>query len=287
MTASGFARALPQILVYEGGYVNHPKDPGGETNFGVIKRVYDAYRKGKDLPLRSVKAITQDEVADIYRRQYWDAVKGDQLPAGVDFVVFDGAVNSGPGQSIRWLQRVLGVEADGQIGMVTMAALAKIKNHDALVDKIVDRREAFLKALKTFSTFGKGWMARTANVRKLGKQWATGDAPTPAAPVATVGEPVPAPAKAVVADATKEPTNVVADGATGGGLTTMGLGGVVQTLQEQLTPFSMAGGWISKLVIILIIAGALMTVGGLAWRWWNKRRKAERHDALDTTAATS
>lgn len=281
MTAAGFAKALTPVLAYEGGYVNNPSDPGGATNKGITFRVYDAYRKSKGLPTRSVKLITDEEVSEIYRRQYWDAVKGDQLPAGVDFVVFDGAVNSGPGQSIKWLQRALNVEADGHLGMITLGALAKIKNHDALIDKIVDRRESFLRALKTFKTFGKGWLIRLAAVRKLGKQWARGD--DAGVPTLNVGEsaPIQPSIKADIEDAKAPPTNAGADAATGAGVGAASLGGVLQTLQEQLTPFSMAGGWIGKLVVILIIVGGLLTVGGLLWRWWNKRRKAEMLETLN------
>ena len=287
MTANGFARSLPPVLVYEGGKVDNPKDPGGRTNQGIIQRVYDAYRTSNGKPKQDVYKLSNDERDAIYRRQYWDAVKGDQLPEGVDFVVFDGAVNSGPGQSIKWLQRALGVEADGQLGMVTLGALDKVKNHDALVDRIIDRREAFLRALKTFKTFGKGWMARTAAVRKLGKQWASGSGGEAApVPVPPISGPTPMQAKAEIEDAKKAPTNAGADAATGAGVGTASLGGVLQTLQEQLTPFSMAGGWIGKLVVILIIGGGLLTVGGLAWRWWNKRKSAERHDALDTVTPT-
>ena len=124
MTTSGFARALPRVLAHEGGYVDDPFDPGGATNKGITFRVYDAYRTRNGLPTRDVRAISATEVAEIYRLQYWDAVKGDELPPGLDYVLFDGAVNSGPSQSIKWLQRALGdVAVDGQIGQATLAAV--------------------------------------------------------------------------------------------------------------------------------------------------------------------
>lgn len=107
-----------------------------------------------------MKQMTPVERDDIYDRQYWDAVKADQLPAGVDYVVFDGAVNSGPMQSIKWLQRALQPvytgQIDGVMGLATLAALNATNNHDALVDRICDRRLAFLKALRTWCTFGRG-----------------------------------------------------------------------------------------------------------------------------------
>lgn len=286
MTTSGFARSLPPVLVYEGGKVNLASDPGGKTNQGVIQRVYTAWRKAHGQPSADVYDMTNAERDAIYRSQYWDAVQGDKLPDGIDFVVFDGAVNSGPIQSIKWLQRALGVTADGQLGTVTFGALAANYNHVALVDAIVDRREAFLKALKTFKTFGKGWLSRTAKVRALGRSWAAGNAaasPTVSpAPVHTTASP-----KADVTDVSKAPSKGVADAATGAGIGAAGLGGTLQTLQEQLTPFSMAGGWIGKLVVILIIVGAVLTIGGLAYRFWAQRKKAKVADAVDTQPVSS
>jgi lysozyme family protein len=275
MTTEGFTRSLPRVLVYEGGKVDHPKDPGGRTNQGVIQRVYDSYRRKIGQPIRDVYDMSNTERDAIYKAQYWDAVRGNDLPAGVDFVVFDGAVNSGPKQSIKWLQRALGVQADGSLGMITMDALESYANHDALIVAIIDRREAFLRALKTFPTFGKGWLSRLASVEKTGQAWATGDeAPTPT--FSTAGA-----VKAPVEDAKLAPSKGVSDAATGGGVGAGGIGAVLQTAQETLTPYSSAGGWIQNVVIILIIAGVVMTVGGLAYRWYASRKKAELADALD------
>lgn len=281
MTATGFSRSLPPVLVYEGGKVDDPRDPGGRTNQGIIQRVYDSYRRGAGKSLQDVYKMTNTERDAIYRAQYWDAVRGNELPAGVDFVVFDGAVNSGPSQSIKWLQRALGVNADGHIGMVTLDALSNFDgDYEGLVDAIVDRRESFLRALKTFKTFGKGWINRTTNVRKLGKAWATGEKP---AITPKVIKPVPeAAVKPDIADAKTPIGKGLSDAATGAGVGSASLGGVLQTLQDQLTPFSMAGGWISKLVVILIIVGAVLTLGGLAYRFWAMRKKAAAADALDT-----
>ncbi|WP_245499285.1 glycosyl hydrolase 108 family protein [Mesorhizobium sp. M1A.F.Ca.ET.072.01.1.1] len=108
MTGSREQESLARVLAHEGGYSNHPADPGDATMKGVTQRIYDAYRRSKKLALRSVKSITSQELFEIYDRQYWDTVKGGLLPAGVDYVVFDGAANSGPKQSILWLQRALG-----------------------------------------------------------------------------------------------------------------------------------------------------------------------------------
>jgi len=152
-------------LTWEGGYVNHPRDPGGATNKGATQRVYDAYRRAKGAPIQSVKLISNIEVAEIYRRQYWDVVRGDELPIGVDAVVFDEAVNSGPGRAIRRLQAALGVKVDGNLGMATMEAV-RLADPMKLIVTLISQRNAFLRSLKTFDVFGKGWMRRTSALRK-------------------------------------------------------------------------------------------------------------------------
>lgn len=280
MSAKNYQKALDLVLVHEGGYVNHPRDPGGPTNKGVTQRVYDLYREAKDLPARTVKKITPAEIADIYKTRYWDVVKGDQLPAGVDYVVFDGAVNSGTGQSAKWLQRALGGhykgKVDGQIGQSTLAAVAAHPNHDALVNAICDRRMAFLQALKTWPTFGKGWKRRVDEVRKIGRAMAE-NAPVPKATF--VDEPK---AKALIEDAPAKPWTAPADAATGGGAITTTLAQAT----DQLTPYADIE-FIGRMVAYLTVAGVVMLLGGLAWRGVAKYRAARRAEALDIEPAAS
>lgn len=153
-------KSLELVLKHEGGYVNLKSDPGGETNFGVTKRVYDAYRSTRGFEARSVKQITAQEVTDIYRQQYWDAVKGDKLPSGLDYAVFDYAVNSGSSKAIKDLQRCLGLKlVDGVIGVGTLSACQEADPVD-LITALCNRRLAFMKGLKTWKTFGKGWTRR-------------------------------------------------------------------------------------------------------------------------------
>ncbi len=159
-----FPAALKAVLAHEGGYVNHPKDPGGATNKGVTQAVYDAFRKRSGLPVKSVRSISDYEVATIYRKQYWDAVKGDDLPAGVDYAVFDYAVNSGVSRATEALQKALGVNADGVIGQITLHA-AETADRLKIINLICDGRMAFLRRLSTFKTFGKGWTSRVSGVR--------------------------------------------------------------------------------------------------------------------------
>jgi len=173
MTASTFDPSLALTLAHEGGFVNHPKDPGGATNKGVTQKVYDAYRVSKGETPRSVRSITNAEVKDIYRRQYWNAARCDALPAGLDYAVFDYAVNSGVGRAVKDLQRTinnvgnelgLGVRigVDSQIGPATINAACEIAAIDevAFIEAYCNRRYDFLRSLKTFGTFGKGWTRR-------------------------------------------------------------------------------------------------------------------------------
>ena len=173
MAASNQAKSLQLVLAHEGGYVNHPKDPGGATNKGVTQAVYDAYRTNKGQTPRSVRSITSAEVAEIYDKQYWDAVKGDALPAGLDYCVFDYAVNSGSGRAIKDLQRTINDNAnlygvsgrlavDGVLGQGTIAAstLAADVDELGLIAAYCGRRMRFLRSLRTWGTFGKGWKRR-------------------------------------------------------------------------------------------------------------------------------
>lgn len=282
MTATRFKTCLARVLIYEGGISDHPRDPGGLTNQGVTQRTYDAYRRAKKLPTRSVRKMTAAERDAIYRQHYWDTIQGDRLPAGVDSVLFDGSVNSGPKQAIKWLQRALGSayrgQIDGIIGLGTWAALEATEDHAALIDRICDRRMAFLRALNTWPTFAGGWTRRVESVRRLGKADAAGNKEVAA--VAIAG----ADAKALIEDARTPPSPAPADAATGGGIGAGGIAGTLQTLQDQLTPYSSAGQWITNLVVILGVIGAALAVGGIAYRWYAKRQKARLTDALDMDA---
>lgn len=170
---SRFHRALAHTLRHEGGYANHPEDPGGATMKGVTQRTYDAWRRRMGEPIQTVRDISEDEIADIYRAGYWDPIKGDELPEGVAFAVFDAGVMSGPGRAAKWLQKTVGVPADGVIGPQTLAAVGAMEPVD-VVDGVCDQRLAFCKRLKHWKTFGRGWGRRIAAVREQGCEWAAG-----------------------------------------------------------------------------------------------------------------
>jgi lysozyme family protein len=267
-----FERSLVKVLVHEGGYVNHPKDPGGATNRGVTQKVYDDFLKSQKKQSRSVREISSGEVEAIYRQKYWNLVKGDLLPAGVSYVVFDGAVNSGVSQSAKWLQRALGLNADGVIGPATIEAATSYPDHDRLVALICDRRMAFLKALKTFSTFGKGWTSRVNGVRAVGQAWAKGSVgPEISVPVDFNGN-----AKAFLSDAKSAPSRAPGDAAAGAG----GLSVVISQAQEQLMPLTQIE-FVAKAMAGLAIAGAAVAIGGIAYRFWAKKKADDIKDALD------
>ena len=155
-----FPTALDHVLAHEGGYVNHPADPGGATNQGVTQRTYDAWRIANGLPTRPVKLIDPDEVRAIYQGQYWAAVAGDDLAAGLDYAVFDFAVNSGPARAARFLQAELGVAQDGQIGAITLAAARGVNDVEGLIGRLCEARIEWMQGLSTWATFGRGWTRR-------------------------------------------------------------------------------------------------------------------------------
>jgi lysozyme family protein len=159
---SNFPKALASVLVHEGGYVNNPKDPGGETNLGCTKAVWEEHC-GHPVDTKAMKALTPADVGPLYKNKYWDKIKGDDLPAGVDYVVFDAAINSGPGRAVKWLQACVGVYADGIIGDKTIQAVRN-KDPKELINDYCAYRLAYLKMLQTWNTFGKGWERRVKEV---------------------------------------------------------------------------------------------------------------------------
>lgn len=158
-----FAESLQKLLVHEGGFVDHPDDPGGMTNLGVTKTVWEQW-VGHPVDEKQMRALTPAVVAPLYRAKYWDKIKGDDLPTGVDYAVFDAAVNSGPGRAAKWLQGCVGVEQDGGIGPKTLAAVAAFDPKLLMVD-YAKRRLSFLMDLPHWGTFGKGWTRRVAEVQ--------------------------------------------------------------------------------------------------------------------------
>ncbi len=163
MAAENYQTCLEMILHHEGGYVNHPKDPGGETNFGVTKRVYEEWTMSQDLITKDMKDLTVEDVAPIYRKNYWDRIKADDIPAGLDLCVFDFGVNAGTGRSAKFLQTMIGTVADGGIGPNTLRALALYVESEGIegaIKNFQSERQSYYESLSTFETFGRGWTRR-------------------------------------------------------------------------------------------------------------------------------
>ena len=151
------------VLKHEGGFVNHPKDPGGMTNLGVTRTNWELFLD-HDVTEADMRALTPEMVKPFYKKNYWDRIRGDELPSGVDYAAYDLAVNSGTGRAAKYLQQIAGVIVDGVIGPRSMEAIQKCDAED-VVDGICNLRMDFLKNLGTFDTFGKGWTTRVNDVK--------------------------------------------------------------------------------------------------------------------------
>jgi lysozyme family protein len=154
--------AFAAVLKHEGGYVNHPKDPGGMTNLGVTKRAWEQY-VGHEVDEKTMRGLTPEIVKPFYKKMYWDKIRGDDLPSGVDYAAYDLAVNSGVSRAAKYLQDVAGVPSDGIIGPKSLEAINACPA-DEVVDTLCQMRLDFLHRLPTWDTFGKGWSKRVADV---------------------------------------------------------------------------------------------------------------------------
>ena len=147
-----FDEAFERLIGHEGGYVNDPRDPGGETQYGISKRSY---------PAEDIRSLTLERAKAIYRRDFWNAVRGEELPAVLKFAMFDAAVNSGPKQAIKWLQQSVRVEVDGLFGPKTMVGV-RIVNPDRTAARIAGYRLMFMTELGAWTSYGRGWARRIA-----------------------------------------------------------------------------------------------------------------------------
>lgn len=212
---ANYAAILKKVLVFEGGYVNHPKDPGGRTLQGVTQAVYDAYRARRGKPRQLLTAgmmgtpAWEFEMAEIYETGYWRPIHGNALRDGIDSVLFDYAVNSGPARAARVAQRLAGRPVTGKLSAEDVTAINK-RNPEQFVNAVCDERLAFLRSLKTWDTFGRGWTSRVASVRTFSLDLARRKIPAPAAPVATPG-------KGQVPSTASQKGGVLAGGGAAGG----------------------------------------------------------------------
>jgi len=165
-----FEQSLKMLLHHEGGYVWHPEDPGGETNLGVTRAVYEQW-VGRQVMDGEMKRLTVADVAPIYKTNYWDRIRGDDLPSGLDFAAFDWAVNSGTGRPARVIQKYISAKQDGAIGPKTLALVAE-NDPSNMIQYLYEQRQKFYERLKTFDTFGKGWTRRNQETLKAAMEMA-------------------------------------------------------------------------------------------------------------------
>lgn len=267
---SAFERAYEITHRWEKGWSNHPADPGGATMDGITQRVFHAWLRSQGEPLRPVKSITEQEKREIYRRQYWDVVRGERLPPGLDIAVFDFAVNSGPARAIRYLQAVLEVKADGQPGEVTLLAAREAFERGQGPDVVrayMDARGAFLRGLRTWPVFGKGWDNR---LRDVGRRAISAAASAGIANVAAVAplvyrdrpagpaEPVTLPEPEAAADKAKTGTLVSLISSLG-----LGVAAALRELTGLVSGLPLEGRWV-LLAMAAVAAGAAF----VAYRQW-------------------
>lgn len=162
MAIENFKKSLGKVLAHEGGYIDHPRDPGGATNYGITRKTLETWL-GRPVSKTQVRNLDMVTVRRIYKAKYWDVVKGDRLPTGLDYVTFDAAVNSGPRRGAKWTQKAVGTKVDGKVGPKTIKA-AVLADRIPAIQKACKYRLGFVRGLRTFDVFGRGWTRRIASV---------------------------------------------------------------------------------------------------------------------------
>lgn len=253
-----FKEALAAVLVHEGGYVNHPDDPGGATNKGITHRTYAAWLHKNGKPTKDVRDITGAEVEAIYEEQYWNVIRGDDLPHGIDYAVFDFAVNSGSARAAKFLQRIVGVAADGVIGLQTLKAVESTGSEKRVIVTLCQNRLAWLKKLRHWSTFGRGWQRRVEEVQAKSVRLAERDYTLSTGPEATKAAQGkadgPITATAAIKEAMKDPKAV---------------GGAVGVALPSITTIMQGDGPVQWGI------GAAIGIGAIAVAFWLWRRGRE------------
>jgi lysozyme family protein len=263
MTTKNFPAALAATLVYEGGWSDHPKDPGGATMKGITLERYRAWERNPAVTKAQLRNISDEKVKAIYKAGYWDLVLGDELPGGLDFVMFDWAVNSGSARAVKALQRSLGIRVDGVMGPMALAAVRALNSNQVedLIEDICNRRVAFIRSLSTYSTFGKGWELRIKSVRAKARGMMGGHIPVPTGLISGEWDEAPqkansADTKAVVKPGVK-PAVVASAAAIGTAATT-----AAQQLQGLSDTLEFIKWGVVGLTIIACLAGLYVSLKG-------------------------
>lgn len=249
MAASSYDASLARVLKHEGGYTHHPSDPGGPTNFGITIHDYRRYIKST-ATANDVRDMQLSDAAKIYRARYWDALRCDDLPAGLDYAVFDYGVNSGIGRATKVMARLVERPSAAAVDDA-LVVIIRASNSTTLIARLCDERLAFLRSLKTWPIFGEGWGRRVAEVRRDALAMAKGAMVTvPSSPASGKGE-VATPKLGRAGSAAAS----VAAGA--------GAAHVAHT--SGVTPA----------VTLALLAGgiALAVASWLGWNWWRKRKQ--------------
>jgi lysozyme family protein len=245
-----FEVCMGYVFASEGGFVNHPRDPGGATNMGITRATLEAWLK-RPVTVDEVKRLTRAEASRIYRSQYWDTIRGDELPPGVDYAVFDISVNSGPGRAARFLQQALRVEADGVVGSKTIAAAAAVSDVK-LASDICKLRLNWLSTLSTWRVFGRGWRSRVIAVEKVAVAMAE-RLELPAAATAPMGQ-----AKANPAQVSKVREAVLTAAGRAKAIQVTGVaGGALMGISESIRPLSDVWQWIGVVSVVLFVGGTV------------------------------
>ena len=166
MMISNYDAALQHVLKSEGLWSDNPADPGGATMKGITLSVYREWKRNPHISKEELRVIPDEEVYNLYKELYWNKVQGDYLPAGVDYAVFDSAVNMGVGRAAKLIQEAVGVTADGVLGPASVSAIQKTDPKE-LIEKFSALKELFYRSLKTFPVFGTGWLNRVAEVKTI------------------------------------------------------------------------------------------------------------------------
>lgn len=260
-----FDACLAIILKEEGGNDDDVRDPGGRTSRGIIQREWNVYRQTHPNRPQDVWQASSTDVADIYKTQYWEPYC-DKMPLGVDLVFFNASVNSGRQQAVKELQRSLGVNADGMMGMITFNALDAEANLKELIEDMCTQRRNFYKALKTFKTFGKGWMARTDRIQSSAIAMAQ-NAPTKVI-VSEHPEIDTKPSQPKITVSPKAPTTDAGGPAVppeSSGTATAGAGSLIailNSIQNQLQQFSGTFQAIQYVLLAIVVIGIIYTIYG-------------------------
>jgi len=262
MAASSYETAIRYVLLHEGGYTNHPSDPGGPTNWGITLHDARLYWK-RDANAADVRAMPLEAAKQIYRTHYWNALRCDELPAGVDYALFDYGVNSGVSRARKVLSRIVTARMSGSDVADVVAAAGQIAA-DRLIRDLCAERRAFLRGLKTWPVFGRGWGRRVTEVEANALALARGSRENPVRVSAPANVPGDVRAKALV------PVPALPHAKAAGAGAAIGIGAGAAFLASH-------GGWIALLIACGILGAISIVLGFRLYRTWRQQRIAVIH----------